>query len=304
MILFFRLYNVSIPLLFNGNNSYKELNRGCRLIFNREEKMNKKIVLISLLAAVLVVATGFTPALASSQNTLLSIKHDLVTIEVNHHLGRQTKQIRTTVAVSEAEEIRQYLSKLYDAQERNDYQAILKYELLLNEKGIFGDSYQKISPNIPGVFMLEKTTLPFYPTGLADENISNTFCYFNAIGEGLVAWWLAVQILEGIITMIKNASSLIVALIILLTFLPFFVLTMLFTNLIPFRILAPKGVLSLVNGTIFALGLQGFQRVEVGAESYAVNLSGFTGITINIPPINDRKSFLFVSGFALKAEKT
>jgi len=264
--------------------------------------MNEKIILISFLAVVLVVATGFTPALASPQNNLLSIKNDLVTIEVNHHLGRQTKQIKTMVTVPEAEEIRQYLCKLYDAQERNDYQAILKYEAFLNEKGIFGEHYQKISPKPHGLSVLEQTTLPYQFTSLADENISNTFCYFHAIGEGLVAWWLALQVLEGIITMIKNTSSVIVALIILLIFLPFFVLTMLVTNLIPFRILAPTGVLSLKNGTISALGTEGVQRVTVGAESYAVNLSGFTGITINIPPINDRKSFLFVSGFALKAE--
>lgn len=264
--------------------------------------MNKKIILISLLAAVLVVATGFTPALASPQHNLLSIKNDLVTIEVNHHLGRQTKQIKTMVTVPEAEEIRQYLCKLYDAQERNDYQAVLRYESLLNEKGIFGEHYQKISPNPLCLSLLEQTTLPYQFPGLADENISNSFCYFHARGEGLVAWWLALEILEGIVNMVKNTSSVIVALIILLIFLPFFVLTMLFTNLIPFRILSPKGLLSLNNGTISALGTEGFQRVTVGAESYAVNLSGFTGITINIPPINDRKSFLFVSGFALKAE--
>ncbi|HUT00391.1 MAG TPA: hypothetical protein VMY59_08755 [Candidatus Thermoplasmatota archaeon] len=264
--------------------------------------MNKKIVIVSLATAVLVLLTGLTPALASNNSNLPTIKNDLVTIEVNNYLGRQTKQRYTTVTASDAEQIRQYLIELYNAQERNDHQGIVTYEALLNEKGIFGESYQKFYSNNDGMTLIEKTRLLKLPSSLAGENISNSLCYFNAIGEGLVAWWLALLVWQGIVRMIQNVSSIIVQLILLLTFLPFFVLTMFFTNLIPFRILAPTGVLSLKNGTISALGLSGLQRITVGAEPYAVNLSGFTGITINIPPVNNRTAFLFVSGFALKAE--
>jgi hypothetical protein len=268
----------------------------------RGKKMNKKIVFVSLATAVIILLTGLTPALASNNSNLPTIKNDFVTIEVNHYLGRQTKQTYTAVSAIDAEQIRQYLIELYNAQERNDHQAIAFYEALLNEKGIFGESYQKFCSNNDALTFAEKTRLLQLPSSLAGDNISNRFCYFNAIGEGLVAWWLALLVFQGIVRMLQNVSSVILQLILLLTFLPFFVLTMFFTNLIPFRILAPMGVLSLKNGTISALGLSGLQRITVGVEPYGVNLSGFTGITINIPSINNRSSFLFVSGFALKAE--
>jgi hypothetical protein len=264
--------------------------------------MNKRIVFVSLAIAVLVLLTGLTPALASNNSNLPTIKNDLVTIEVNNYLGRQTKQRYTTVTASDAEQIRQYLIELYDAQQRNDHQAIVTYEVLLNEKGIFGESYQKIYSNNDGMTLIEKTKLLKLPSSLAGENISNSLCYFNAIGEGLVAWWLALSFWQAIVNALKNVSNPIAAIILLIALLPLAIMVMLLTNLIPFRILAPTGALTLKNGTISALGLNGFQRVTVGSEYYGVNLSGFTGITINIPPINNRTAFLFVSGFALKAE--
>jgi len=272
------------------------------IIIDGGKKMNKKIVFVSVVTAVIILLTGFTPALASNKDNFIEIKNDLVTIEVNHYLGRQPKQVRTTVTASEAEEIRQYLIELYNAQERNDRQAISTYEALLNEKGIFGECYQKFYSNNDGLTLIEKTKLSRFPSSLAGENISNRFCYFNAIGEGLVFWGLALSFLQAIVNVLKNVSNPIAAFILFLALLPLAIVMMLLTNLIPFRILAPTGAMSLRNGTISCLGLNGFQRVKVGVEGYGVNLSWFTGITINIPPINNRTAFLFVSGFALKAE--
>lgn len=272
------------------------------IIIDGGKKMNKKIVIVSLLMALLVSLTSITPALATKNTNLITLKNDLVTIEVNRYLGKTPEQIHTTVTSAEAEQIKQDLIALYDAQQKNDHEAISKYEALLNEKGIFGNIYQKFYSNDNGMALIEKTKLPRFPSSLAGENISNRFCYFNAIGEGLILWWLGLQVWEGIVKIITNQSSIIAALILLLIFLPLLVLTMLITNLIPFRILAPTGAMSLKNGTISCLGLNGFQRVKVGAEAYGVNLSWFTGITINIPPINNRTAFLFVSGIALKAE--
>ncbi|DAC72592.1 MAG TPA: hypothetical protein DSN98_04460 [Thermoplasmata archaeon] len=263
--------------------------------------MNKKIVSLSILTATLILLTGLTPALATNKNNLIAIKNDLVTIEVNHYLGRQPTQIRTTVTASEAEEIRQYLIELYDAQERNDDQAISKYESLLNEKGIFGESHQKFYSDDEGRNLLEKIKLPGF-LSQAGENISNRFCYFNAIGEGIMLWWLGLAIWQGIVKAVENVSNPLGAVILLIILLPILLLTLLFTDLIPFRIFAPTGAISLKNGTISALGLNGFQRVKVGAEQYGVNLSWFTGLTINIPAMNNHNAFLFVSGIALKAE--
>lgn len=264
--------------------------------------MNKKIVSLSILAAAIILLTGVIPALASPKNNLLAMKNDLVTIEVNHYLGRQPKQICTTVTTGEAEEIRQYLIELYNAQESNDHQTIAKYEALLNEKGILGKDYKYFSSETNGMTLLGKTNLPRYFTSMAGENISNSICYFNAIGEGLVLWWLALSFWLSMVNALKNASNPFAAFILLLVLLPLAIVVMLLTNLIPFRILAPTGALALKNGTISAFGLNGFQRVKVGAEGYGVNLSGFTGLTISIPPINNHKAFLFVSGIALKAE--
>jgi hypothetical protein len=265
-------------------------------------KMNKKIISLSILTAVIILLTGCTPALASPKNNLLAVKNDLVTIEVNHYLGRQTQQIRTTVTASDAEQIRLYLTELYKAQERNDNAAISKYEALLNNKGIFGEQNHRFSSTINGITRLEKTTLSRYTPTIAGDNISNRLCYFNAIGEGGMLWWLGLGFIQNLVDSITNVSNPIGAIILLIILLPLIVLTMLLTDLIPFRIFSPTGIISLKNGTISALGANGHQRVTVGSESYGVNLTGFTGITINIPPINNHKSFLFVSGFALKAE--
>jgi hypothetical protein len=265
-------------------------------------KMNKKIISLSILTAVIILLTGCTPALASQKNNLLAVKNDLVTIEVNQYLGRQPKQICTTVTTGEAEEIRHNLIELYNAQERNDRQAISKYEALLNEKGIFGEEYQYFSSQTNGKTLLGKTNLPRYFTSTAGENISNSLCYFNAIGEGLVLWGFALSFWQLMVNALKNQSNPLTAFILLLVLLPLAIVVMLLTNLIPFRILAPTGVLALKNGTISAFGLNGFQRVKVGAEGYGVNISGFTGLTLSIPPINNHKAFLFVSGIALKAE--
>ncbi|HWR27967.1 MAG TPA: hypothetical protein VN377_05985 [Candidatus Thermoplasmatota archaeon] len=264
--------------------------------------MNKKIISLSILSVAIILLTGCTPALASPENKSLAMKTDLVTIEVNHYLGRETKQIRTTVTASDAEQIRIYLTELYKAQERNDIAAIATYEALLNEKGIFGEQFHRFSSNINGIASIGKTKLSNYFPNIAGENISNSLCFFNAIGEGGMLWWIGLTFIKNLVDAITNVSNPIGAVILLIILLPLIVLTMLLTDLIPFRIFAPTGIISLRNGTVSALGANGRQKVIVGAESYGVNLSGFTGITINIPPINNHKSFLFVSGFALKAE--
>ncbi len=264
--------------------------------------MNNKIISLSIFTAVVILLTGCTPALASPDNNLLAMKNDLVTIEVNHYLGRHIQKTQTTVTANDAEQIRLYLTELYKAQERNDIVAISKYEALLNDKGIFGEQFHCFSSNINGIDSIGKTKLSNYFPNIADDNISNSLCFFNAIGEGGMLWWIGLTFIQKLVDAITNVSNPIGAVILLIILLPLILLTMLMTDLIPFRIFAPTGIISLKNGTISALGANGRQKVIVGAESYGVNLSGFTGITINIPPINNRRSFLFVSGFALKAE--
>lgn len=264
--------------------------------------MDKKIVIFSVCVTVLVLFTSLTPVLASKNDNILAIKNNLVTIEVNKYLGTQPEQIHTTVTAAEAEQIKQYLVALHDALEKNDKNAISHYEALLNEKGIFGNRYQHFLTNDKGMALIEKTTLPQRLLRLADDNISNMLCYFNAIGEGILVFPFALLFLQAVIKAIQNVSNPIGQLILLLALLPLAILVILLTDLIPFRIAMPNGAIALTNGTISCLGLNGFQRVVVGTESYGVNISWFTGITISILPINDHKPFVFVSGIALKAE--
>ncbi len=263
--------------------------------------MDKKIISVSVFSAVVILLAGCTPALGSSEKNIL-VKAELVTIEVNHYLGRRTDTIRTTVTADEAEQIRFYLTELYNAQQRNDRTAIATYESLLSAKGLFGVNHPQLSSDIKGITLLDKARFSSAISSIADENISNSMCFFNAVGEGLMLWWIGQAFVQELLDAINNVSNPIGAVILYIILLPFIVMTLLITDLIPFRIFSPTGVISLMNGTVSARGANGFQKVTVEAEAYGVNLSGFTGITINIPPINNHKSFLFVSGFALKAE--
>jgi hypothetical protein len=264
--------------------------------------MDRKIILVSVFSAIVILLAGCAPALGSPEKNLFALNAEFVTIEVNHYLGRQTDTTHMTVTAEEAEQIRFYLTELYAAQQRNDHKAIATYENLLNEKGILGGNHPRFSSDLHGVTLLEKAKIfPSNPS-LTDENISNSLCYVNALGEGGMLWWLGLNFVQELVDAINNVSNWFGAIILYIVLLPFILLTMLLTDLIPFRIFSPTGVIALTNGTVSARGANGTQKVTVGAEAYGVNLSGFTGITINIPPINNHKSFLFVSGFALKAE--
>lgn len=259
---------------------------------------------LSIIAVVILLLTGLIPALASPTKSAIALNPSLVTVEVSHYLGPKPQHIRTMVTASEAEEIRFYCTELYKAKERNDDQAISKYEALLSEKGIFGNHVHQFLTDFPRMPLLEKTTLPECISPMVGDNISNRLCYINAIGEGLIMWWLALSFWEAMVNALKNVSNPIAAFILLLTLLPLAITVMFLTNLIPFRILAPIGAFAVKNGSVSCLGLNGFQRVNVGAEGYGVNLTGFTGITLNILPHNNRSAFLFISGVALKAEGT
>lgn len=262
--------------------------------------MNKKIVFFSIIGAAIIVLGGLSPTIFAKD-----IKPDSVIIEVNRYYGKKSAPIYTEVSNDEAEEIKQILIQLNTAIQNSDEKAIAQYEKILNDKGIFGGSYQKFFSDSKYSQTMEKTKLAKYAKyfgSKSGDNISNFMCYFNAIGEGAMLWWLGLKVLDAIVKVIQNASNPFEAFILLLVLLPFLAITMLLTDLIPFRILAPSGAIALQNGSISSLGLMGLKRVKVGAESVGVNLSWFTGITINIPPINGKKAFLFVSGIALRVE--
>ena len=258
--------------------------------------MKKKIIYANaILIGILIVLGSLSPAVCSKDL-------ENVTIEVKRYNGKNSEPIYTDVNPEEAEEIRQILINLNNAIENNDEAAISQYESILNDKGLFGENHQKFFSNNQYTELMEKTNLVKYTKYFGSkngDNISNTMCYFNAIGEGVMLWWLGVRLYEAIIEIVTNASNPIAGLILFLALLPFLVMVILFSNLIPFRILAPIGIMAFRNGTISSLGLKGFKKLVVGEEGAEVNLSFFTGITINIAT-----SFLFVSGIALGVKES
>jgi hypothetical protein len=260
--------------------------------------MNKKIFIGSLAIVFLIVSAGLTPLAASQDDIEQMVNKNLVAIEVSYYQQKNPDRVQTMVSSVEAEEIKQILIALHYAIQTNDNDAMLYYENLLIKKGIIEDSYHKISPSkIPNSFSENIPRLPFLNT-ISDDNISNSNCYFNVIGEGTALWGIAHQFYENIIRIIRNASTVIEAFVLLLIFLPFLALAIIFSNLIPFRLFCPSGIVSVKNATVVTRGDLGEKKLDVGPDSINLNVTLFTGISINIPGLENRNSFLFITGFA------
>ena len=262
--------------------------------------MKKKIGLISVSIVTILLLSGISPVVGSLDTEQLENNNKIV-VEVNRFLAGKAKPILTEITQMQAEELQEILIKLSNAIENNDEFAISIYEKILNERGFFGDEYQKIFSKSS---IFEKIKSHKYSGIFSDiessngDNLTNNLCFFNAIGKGIIIFPLALRFWEALVEIVKNASSGLAGLILLLIFLPLLVLVILFTDLIPFRILMSEGVILMDSGTITSLGLNGFKRLPVETEEVHVNLSWFTGITFNIPFTN--RSFMWASGFAAK----
>lgn len=266
--------------------------------------MKKKIVILSTIVAILIILGGLSPTILSKDLEITS-GNENVTMEVNRYYGEESESILTDLSYEEAEELKEILINLNEAIENNDEEAIDQYETILNEKGIFGDKYQEFFSYDTYTEMMKYVKFPGitrYLGSMNNDNISNYMCFFNAVGQGRMLFTLGLRMWEAIVRAVENASSGLAGLIILLAMLPFLVLIMLFTHLIPFRILMPIGAITMKNGTYSSLGLLGYKKLEVGVDAVDVNLSWFTGLTVNFPFGED--PFLFVSGIALEVKET
>lgn len=260
--------------------------------------MNKKIFIGSLAIVFVIVLAGLSPVVTSVEDIEQISNANLVAIEVSYYQRQTPDRIQTMVSNAEAEQIKQILISLHHALQTNDNDAIRYYENVLFKKGILDETYHDLSQiktnklNSP---MLSR--VPFLQT-LSDDNISNSNCYFNVIGEGTALWGIAHQFYENILRIIRNASTIIEAFVLLLVFLPFIAIALLFSNLIPFRLFCPSGTVSARNATITTRGDLGEKKLIVGSDSVQLDVSLFTGISINIPGSENRNSFLFITGFA------
>ena len=244
----------------------------------------------------------FSPTIISKDIEINKINNNIL-IEFNQYNGRNKTPIISEVSPHEAEEIKQILIKLNTAIENNDEETISNCEKILNEEGIFGNSYQKFYSNEEFLEKFDATKYSRLSKNMksADDDISNYMCYFNAIGQGTIHFTLGIKMLEAIIRVVENTSSPLAGLILLLALLPFYAVVFLFTHLIPFRIMMPYGIVTVDGGTISSLGTMGSKKLTIDAEPVNVNVSWFTGITLNI---GTEEAFLFMSGLAVEVAES
>jgi len=263
--------------------------------------MNRKVFLISVFAAAVVIFAGISPSILSKDIENFA-STEKINVEVNQFFNKSPETIYNEMTLEEAEYLKGILIKLHEAIENSDEEEIKIYEKQLNDLGLFGENYQEFySKN-----KYEKLVNKYKPDIIMNllklkngDDLSNKFCFINAIGQGILvsnlglAFWLAMQ------RILSNASSFIEALVLLLIFLPLALTVILLTSLIPFRILMPKGAIVMEEGSIFSVGLNGFKNLKVTQPTVA-NISFFTGLSISIPGNNEtgRDPFCFISGFA------
>jgi hypothetical protein len=275
-------------------------------IKNGEVNMKKKVIIISTIIAAIIVLGSCSYSITAS-NLEFTESEETVDIEVNKYNLKSPISYKTRVNIKEAEEIKEILINLNEAITNNDDKAIAYYEKQLNSKGIFGEDYQEFLSNEKLMQENKLSKNSKLMKLLGDKNgddVSNLFCVFNAIGEGIFVSYIGVLALEAVVRIINNASSGIEALILLLIFLPLALTVVLLTSLVPFRILMPRGLVQMENGRMSTLGLRGVKRVTIEEEITTVNLSLFTGLSISIPANNEsgRDAFVFASGFAFAVE--
>ena len=271
--------------------------------------MNKKIIILSTMVAILIVIGGLSPTIVS-KDIKISSKGDTLIAEVNRYYGSESEPIQTELTFEEADEIKQILINLHYAIENNDEDAIDQYEELLNAKGIFGDEYQEFFSNKEYIEKLKsnKNSKLFDLFENNGDNLSNLLCYFNAIGKGLFVSYLGVVVWEAFQKLLSNASGFLEQFIIIILFAPFVLAVIVLTGFIPFRILMPKGMVYMERGRISSIGLRGLKRLNVEESDPPVlaNISGFTGLSISIPGNEEkgREHFCFVSGIAIQVSKS
>jgi len=266
----------------------------------------KKVILTSTLVAIILVLGVLSPSIISKDIKPIQIDTDIesVTVEVNKYYGKH-ETIYTDLNPEEIKELENILIKLDNAITNNDETTIKKCEKILNEKGIFGDEYEKFYSQDTMSKKLKSSMLSRFSKNLPinGDDLSNLLCYFHARGQGMFFFWVEISILQSIVDAMNNASSLIEMFVILIALLPFYVIAMLMTHIIPFRLLMPLGICRLDSGKTWSMGLKGFkQATPLNNESIMLNVSAFTGITISWP--GENSSFLFVSGIAARVTES
>lgn len=257
--------------------------------------MKKKILIGSVLVAVLIVLASFTSAVSavdlSDQNK--------VTITTTLYQFIDKKEILTEVTEEEAAEIMIYLENLHVALVEDDEDSIVKYESILSEKGILGENHEIFSKKSIMDLLPERfrSIIPNTYTSMS-ENIEKSFNIVRAEGHGRLMF-----LTEGIGEYFMFAGAILLLVSILLIPLMPMALLLLFGglfihaigyllgHLIPFRIRHPWLHMDLVDGNL-----------TVNATEYSAPLNAtftpFGGIAINFPTLKEEAPYLFVAGYS------
>lgn len=263
--------------------------------------MRDKTNLISILIAILIILTGFTSAISSYQTD-----EKKITIETNLYLGTHIK--KTTIELSEEEftNLKNTLQKINNILDPINEEDIQKFEDMVLEKGLLDKKdFRLISymRKIPTYFTNQKLVN-------SEDNISNSFCYYHASGNGFIYFPIEESVIDWIREKAEQQENPLAGFVLAILLIVFvYVPVLLFTHLIPLRILLSHAGIEVNNGAMWSRGTQGYKRAEPDSDPVRALVKFFTGITISAPPINrddsqdnDKVGFLFMSGFAFSVE--
>lgn len=259
--------------------------------------MNKKI---SFLIAILIVLTSFTSVVSSYQYK--SEDEEKIIVETNLYIGFNIKKTNITLTIEEFANLKNTLHKLNNILDTTNEEDIQEFENIILECGLLNKKDLRILSNmreIPNCFTNKKLIN-------SEDNISNSFCYYHTMGNGFIYFPVEERVIEWIRDTAEQqenplAGFILAILLIVIVYVP----VLLFTHLIPFRILLSYAGVEVNNGVMWSMGTQGYKRIEPSLNPVKALVKFFTGITISAPPINQDDSqdgnkvgFLFMSGFA------
>ena len=248
--------------------------------------MVKKRVLVGVFVTMLIVFAALTPA--AGANILSKEKNIPVTTAIYTQGG--VEEVTVNLTKQDVRVVEQHLKQLNNALIIGDETRVLSILSFLKSKGLFRENVDRINSLLKhssAAFTEPKGLLSSVYSLSAGENLSNVLCYVNAVGRGLIiftiGYLLAMLANNGVVLPIQ-----------------LYLLILVITHLVPFRVLLPVGVLSLEEGGVSTFGLNGFQRLDVNGATLSLVLTGFTGLIINIPfSQSESGSFLFLSGLSL-----
>lgn len=246
--------------------------------------------LFCVLIIVVTISASFSTTLGS--NTLE--KNNNLMIETRYYDNNLMKKNYCELDETELDYLKECLINLNDAYITDDVASIQKYETILYEKGILNKKPNRFS--FDDKFLKNNPILKHFTNQHPDENISNSFCYVNAAGDGLMIFTIGALLTIPTIILINIFGGQILSLLI-----PIYLVILILTHLIPFRIMLPIGLITMDSGKITTVGTSGTQNMDVEYPSAQLQLAGFTGVTINIPS-NNTSGFLFVAGVSIIAK--